>query len=336
MMSGTATLAVAAADGTWHRLAPYSAAHLFGGAECACDTQDVALEVDLTTALPSGLAATAEIWVGDSSCSNAVTRTSATNTSCKKLSSPSVQDFTVNATGPVHYPLPSRLLFTLSANDCGDIPLTANSVWLFVYYDPSNPLAICTLPLTETNATPPAPSGVAAAWQPDGSVVVRWTAPAAPGDVSSVVGYDILCAADDGTAEGSRRDAEFSLCTPAGIVRRTLQADDGALVSSGPPAAGNVLDPPAPDAVCAHVDANATSVTLHGLPSETAHRFAVVAVDAFGNAGASEAARLDAAPPPPPMAHAGCSVAGRGSVTPWLVIAFASLAVASVRRRRSR
>ncbi|HEY1585748.1 MAG TPA: hypothetical protein VGH63_08665, partial [Polyangia bacterium] len=292
---------------------------------------DVALEIDLTTALPSSLAATAEIWVGDISCANAVTRTSSANTTCKKLASPSVQDFTVNAAGPAEYPLPSRMLFNVSTNDCGDVPLAANSVYLFVYSDPNNPLATCTLPLTESNATPAAPSAVAAAWQPDSSVVVRWTAPA---DVSSLVGYDILCAADDGTAEGSRQDAQFSLCTPAGIVRRTLQADDGALVSSGPAAAGNVLAPPAPDAVCAHVDANATAVTLHGLPSGTAHRFAVVAVDAFGNAGASEVARLDVAPPAP-MAHAGCSVAGRGSVTPWLVIAFAWLAVASVRRRRS-
>lgn len=334
MMVGTASLAIAGADGTWHRLAQSEASHFFGGAECSCDTQDVALEIDLTTALPSNLAATAELWVGDSSCANASTRTSATNTGCKKLASLPVQDFTVDAAGPAYYPLPSRTLFTLATNDCGDIPLAANSVWLFVYSDPNDPLATCTLPLTESNATPPAPSGVAAVWQPDGSVLVRW---AAPRDVSSLVAYDVLCAADDGTAEGSRRDAAFSLCTPGGIVRRTLQADNGALVSSGPAAAGTVLDPPAPDAVCAHVDANATSVTLHGLPSETAHRFAVVAVDAFGNAGASEAARLDAAPPAPaPMAHAGCSAAGRGSIAPWLVIAFAALAIASVRRRRSR
>jgi hypothetical protein len=332
MMAGTASLAVADAGGTWHRLAPTEVPRFFGGAECACDTDDVALEIDLTTALPPSQAV-AEIWVGDSSCANAATRTSTANLGCKKIASPAVQDFTVDAAGPAHYPLSSRMLFTLSTGGCGDLPLAANSVWLFVYSDPNNPLGTCTLPLTESNVTPPAPSGVAAAWQPDGSVGVRWTSPP---DVSSLAGYDILCAADDGTAEGSRRDANFSRCTPAGIVRRTLMADDGALVSSGPAAAGNALDPPAPDAVCAHVAANATAVTLYGLASGTAHRFAVVAVDAFGNARASEAARLDAAPPAP-MTHAGCSMAGRGSVTPWLVIAFAFalLTVASARRRRA-
>jgi hypothetical protein len=342
MMAGVATLAVADADGTWHRLAPSEVPSFFGGAECSCDTQDVALEIDLVTALPVGAAqaAVAELWVGDSSCTNAATRLSSTNTTCKKLASPSPLDFTVHAaTGPARYPLRSRTLFSPSTNDCGEAPpRAANSLWLFVFNDPNNPMAACTLELSESNATPPAPSGVAAAWQPDGSVVVRWTAPATPSNGSTLAGYDILCAADDGTAEGSRGLASFSACTPAGIVRRTLVAADGALVSSGPAATGNALAPPQPDAVCAHVAADTTSATLRGLPSGTAHRFAVVAVDAFGNAGASETARLDAAPPAPPapMAHAGCSVAGRGSVTPWLVIAGTFLAVASVRRRRSR
>ena len=336
MMNGVATLAVSDGDGTWHRLASNEVAQFFGAAECACDTQDVALEIDLTTALPASVPATAEIWVGDSSCSNATTRTSATNTNCKKIASPSVQDFTVNAGGPLHYSLPARLLFDPSTNDCSHaLPFAANGIWVFVFTDVSNPLATCSLSLTEVSAAPLAPSGVAAAWQPDGSVALSWTAPAASPSAPAPVAYDILCAADDGTAEGSRHDANFSLCTPGGIVRRSLMADGGPLVSMGPAPAGNVFAPPSPDAVCAHVAADATSVTLHGLPGATAHRFAVVAVDASGNATASAATRLDAAPPAP-MSHGGCTVAGRGSVTPWLVIAFALAALATVRRRRPR
>ena len=334
MMTGTASLAVADANGGWHRLAPLEVSHFFGGAECACDTQDVALEIDLTQALPANVAATAEIWVGDSSCSNAATRTSASNTTCKRLATPSVQDFTVNAVGPLHYSLPSRTMFNPSTNDCTGAPVAANSVWVFVYSDVNDPLATCSLPLSESTAAPSAPTAVAAAWQPDGSVLLHWTAPVAGATASSIAGYDILCAADDGAAEGSRRAAAFSLCTPDGIVRRTLTADDGDLVSAGPAAAGDALAPPHPDAVCAHVAAEATATTLAGLPTDKAHRFAVVAVDAYGNAAASDAAHLDPAPPAT-QTKGGCSVAGRGSVTPWLVIAVALFVVGSLRRRRS-
>jgi MYXO-CTERM domain-containing protein len=335
LMTGTASLAVADGAGTWHELARSEVPQFFGGAECACDTQDVGLAIDLNTALPASQTGVAEIWVGDSSCADVATRTSASNTTCKKVATPSLQDFTINGAARLRYPLSSRTLFNLSANDCGDVPLAGNSVWVFIFTDPNQPLATCTLSLTESNAKPPAPSGVAASWLPDGSVSLSWTAPTG---APAPVGYDILCAADDGTAEGSRDFADFSLCTSGGIVRRALVADGGPLVGSGPATAGSALDPPSPDAVCAHAAATATGMTLHGLPTATAHRFAVVAIDAFGNAGASTAARLDAAPPAPPapMGHSGCSVAGRGSVAPWLAIAIALLAFASIRRRSSR
>ena len=62
---------------------------VFGTAECQCAGQsgnpDINVEIKLTTALPASTAANAQIWVGDSSCTNVMTRTSSSNTSCQLI-----------------------------------------------------------------------------------------------------------------------------------------------------------------------------------------------------------------------------------------------------------
>ncbi|MGZ3427630.1 MAG: fibronectin type III domain-containing protein [Polyangia bacterium] len=304
---------------------------LFGAAECACNTSDVNLEIKLVTPLPAGLSGTAEVWVGDSSCTNATTRTSASNMTCEKIATLPIQDFTINSNAPfsgIEVPLPARSLFSPLRHDCSFQPLAANGVYVFIYADVDNPYATCALSLTESSAPPPAPVDVSATRQDDGSVVVRWTAP--PERFVHPVAYDVLCATDDGApVAGSAAIADFSQCTSDGIVRRALHYSDGRVVPGGSaPSSGDAISTPRADAVCAHVDSDGRAATIAGLAWNTRYRFAVVAADASGNGAVSAPVTLDASTPPPPAppapTHRGCSVGGRGSVTPSALILLAA------------
>src|SRR6476646_10531752 len=112
MMTGTIGLAVPQGGGNFLTI-PSSqiTTGVFGIAECDCaetaNNPDINIEIKLTAALPAATAGTAEIWVGDSSCTNVTTRTSSSNTTCEKIASPSIQDFTINSTansgGGLHY-----------------------------------------------------------------------------------------------------------------------------------------------------------------------------------------------------------------------------------------
>src|SRR5207253_7239110 len=129
---------------------------------------------------PAATSATAEVWVGDSSCASATLRTSASNMTCEKIATLSIQDFTINSNtviDGIHVPLSARSLFSPLSHVCGSLPLAASGVYVFLYADPNSPYATCTLPLTESSESPPAPVDVSAARRDDGGVVVRWTAP---------------------------------------------------------------------------------------------------------------------------------------------------------------
>ena len=314
---------------------------LFGAAECACNTSDVNLEIKLTTPFPAATSGTAEVWVGDSTCTNATTRTSSSNTTCEKIAVLSIQDFTINGNTPasgIEVPLKARSLFSPYRHDCGSaLPLGANSVYVFLYADPNNPLATCSLSLTENSEPPPAPVDVSAARQDDGSVVVRWTAP--PERFVHPVAYDILCATEnDAPVAGSTAMADFSQCTPDGIVRRALHFSDGSpLPTNSAASSGDALSTPRADAVCAHVDGDGRVATVAGLDWGTRYRFAVVAADASGNGAVSAPVTLEPATPPPvepAPTHGGCSVGGRGSVTPSALILLAVVLAGLLRSRR--
>jgi hypothetical protein len=125
-MQGMATLAVAdAPGGTFLTVAPSAVPSLFGAAECQCDTTDVNLELRLTQPLPV-IAATAEVWVGDSSCELVTTRTSTSNTGCERIASLSAADLTAAGGGVVHVPLPSRALFSPLRHRCDEQPQAGN------------------------------------------------------------------------------------------------------------------------------------------------------------------------------------------------------------------
>lgn len=334
MLQGEPRLAIAADDGTFRAVAASAIPTLFGRAECVCDTSDVNLELALTQPLPAGTAGVAELWVGDDSCLSFAERTSTSSQRCQKIVSLSIQDLTIAGSGLIHLPIPARSLFAPFTHDCSSAPSAHNGVYLFAYADPANPLATCTLPLTETMDSPPPPIGVNAERQADGSVLVRWAAADDPS--ARIVAYDVLCMTDDGAAiGGSASNADFSQCTtgPTGITRRALPArDGGVIVGAANPRPDLGLTSPQPEAVCAHVVASATSVAIKGLDATRRVHIAVLGADAYGNGFESPVVTVEPAPAPAP--HGGCSVGGRASVTPWaLILAVAALSLLVARRR---
>jgi hypothetical protein len=266
MMTGTIGLAVPQSDGTFLTI-PSSqvSAGVFGRAECDCASAtanpDINLEIKLTAPFPASTSAVVDIWVGDSSCMNATTRTSSSNTTCQKIASPLIQDFTINSNATsagLHYTLkadslsnPNPQMPTVHTCDptMGALPTPSNSVYLFAYTDPNMPLATCTLTLTERLVGPdPATNGSAAGG--DGAVTLSWTAPGPGSNAPSF--FQILCSDDCGNPiQDSPNKQIYSVCENGVLSRRDLTsggsssggADGGTVTSTDMALAAATIDP---------------------------------------------------------------------------------------------
>ena len=248
MMTGSIGLAVPQADGTFLTIpSTQVTSGVFGRAECDCASAagnpDLNLEIKLTTPFPASSSGVVDIWVGDSSCTNATTRTSSSNTTCQKIASPSVQDFTINSNatsgGGLHYTLkadalsnpdPSNPAKHICDPNLGALPTPSNSVYLFVYNDPNSPLATCTLTLSERLVGPDKVTNPSAAGG-DSAVTLNWTAPG-PG-VNAPAFFQILCADDCGNpiADSPSASQIYSVCINGMLSRRNL-------TSGGPSSSG--------------------------------------------------------------------------------------------------
>jgi hypothetical protein len=238
MMTGTIGLAVPQTDGSFLTI-PSSqvTAGVFGRAECDCASAagnpDINLELKLTTPFPASTAGTVDIWVGDSSCMNATTRTSSSNTTCQKIASPPIQDFTVNSNATsssgLHYTLKANALSNPNPQDpnthtcdptMGALATPSNSVFLFAYTDPNMPLATCTLTLNERLQGPDiAINGKAAGG--DGAVTLSWTAPGPSSNQPAF--FQILCADDCGNPiQDTPNKQIYSVCENGVLSRRDL------------------------------------------------------------------------------------------------------------------
>ena len=219
-------------------------------AECQCaetaDNPDINIEIKLTAALPAATAGTAEIWVGDSSCTNVTTRTSSSNTTCEKIASPSIQDFTINSTansgGGLHYVVKADALTQPFKHLCdpnssgGPLPSASNSIYVFLFTDPNSPLATCSLTLSERTQGPD-PVTNAAASGGDGAVSLSWTPPSQGTYAPSF--FQVLCSDDCGNPIGSANKQIYSTCDNGVLSRRDLTSGgssnpgtDGGIVAS--------------------------------------------------------------------------------------------------------
>jgi len=253
MMTGTIGLAVPKNGGLFTIPTPQITTGVFGSAECECaeaaNNPDISIEIKLTTALPASTAATAQIWVGDSSCTNSQTRTSSSNTTCENIASPPIQDFTVNSTANsgsgLHYVIKADALSQPFKHMCdptqpGGPPSTAaNSIYVFIFQDPSMPLATCMLTLSEQLKGPDPVTNTSASGG-DGAVTLNWTPP--PLGTFAPSFFQVLCTDDCGNPVKSSPNTQiYSTCNNGVLARRDLTTGgsgigtgtDGGVASAG-------------------------------------------------------------------------------------------------------
>ncbi len=348
MMTGTIGLAVPQGNGNFLTIpSTQITTGVFGIAECQCasaaNNPDINLEIKLTTALPASTAGTAEIWVGDSSCTNVTTRTSSSNTTCEKIASPSIQDFTINSTANsgsgLHYVIKANALSQPFKHMCdptvsgGPLPTASNSVYVFIYTDPNNPLATCQLTLSERLQGPDPVTNTSASGG-DGAVTLNWMPPSQGTYAPSF--FQILCSDDCGNPIGSADTQIYSTCDNGVLSRRDLTMGgpstggaDGGVTSTDmavaarrfeslpwhPNATSCPADMGTPDGgglfgmgsgplsgldpayICTNqISPSQNSSRIGGLVNGQVYHFLILSVDAYGNATPS--ALVDGTPQP--------------------------------------
>ncbi|HEY2744870.1 MAG TPA: MYXO-CTERM sorting domain-containing protein, partial [Polyangia bacterium] len=286
----------------------------------------IALDLELTQALPAGSVGTAEVWVG-TGCDDFATRTNTSTPVCEKIASLSIQDLSIEGNGAVEIPLPSRALFSPLMHDC-NVGAWSHEVYLVVYDDPAHPLASCTLNLSGGGAPPAAPTDASAERRRNGDIVVSWTPQGT--DPNGLDHYDVVCAHAEGPWALRAGDPYFSACIDGAIVRRAFFATDGTRLT--PPASSSSespLFPPTPAATCGQAQSGDSSLTINGLAVFPDDRFEGVVVhsDALGNG----------TPSPPfaigPVPTGGCAIGGTPELGPLGLVAVALLML--LRRRRA-
>ena len=354
-LAGTVGLAIPDGKGGYESVQAASIPYVFGAAECQCATQDIALEIQLTSAFGNADApGTVEVWVG-AGCDDYTTRTTPGQTACEKLTTgvPFFTEFTTASPDGlfIHVPIPAQSLFAPVTHVCS--PLTvSNGIYVLIYNDPTQPTASCTLTDLTENAHPPtAVTDVKASpdtTSPTGGVNVSWTLP--PQTSFNPSNFEILCADEAGNPEGIfTTPASYSVCEPTGIERRQIPTGG---VTTGPPLKVRPDKTPAMGTfasfdqrfVCGSVSAVGNDMKLLLDPTK-AHQIEVLAVDLFGNVtpspvvsvGASTTGNDMGSGSEPTKSH-GCSMGGAAASSPWAVafvlLALTALVVRSQRRRR--
>jgi hypothetical protein len=336
-LSGTVGIAVRNQDGTVDTLPSALVSSLFGAAECACDTQDLNLQVKLTQALPAGTQGSVEVWVG-TACDNLAVRTAIGSTQCERIQTIDIDKLTtLSGVGPegILVPIPSRTLFSPVVHDCAQASTVTNKVYLLAFTNPTTPFATCTLDLNESTAPPVPVTQVTTTRDPrDGAVKVHWLLP----DVTSPyypLGFQLLCADDAGQPIGNQESSAYSVCQDGMLARRAL--------SSAHPSTSNLpatapLASLSPAYVCSPPVASSQSETvLQGIDPHRAIHVTVVAFDKYGNTSASSVVDVAPLPPAPASPSHGCSFAGASHTPPLGVclLALATLMLLGRARRRS-
>jgi len=241
MQVGTAMLGTITADvglavpdpdnnGSITSVATTSVPYVFGGAECACMSNDVYLQMRVTaTTFAVGATGTLEVWVG-TGCDNYTTRTTSNQQQCYKLANlngVTFQSFTNGANNGGTYlniPVDASRLFTPPTGTC---PASINeSRGIYVILVPSGAApqtdyTLCSLNLTVVNqgaaaANPSTGSG-------DGAVTVSW--PPIPSGSVQPTSFQILCADENGDPIPALQKGYkqyYSTCIDGNLIRRKL------------------------------------------------------------------------------------------------------------------
>jgi MYXO-CTERM domain-containing protein len=332
-LSGTTGLAIKNASGSVETVQGSQLASLFGDAECACGTEDINLQVKLSSGLPVGTAGSVEVWVGVG-CDSYAVRSSPGQATCEQVATLDIQQLTSLSTAGadgILVPIPSRTLFAPVTHACPSGVAVASQVYLIAFDNPAENIASCSLDLFGQTHGPESAQAPSATRAADGTVTVRWTGPDATSSYFPT-GYQLLCADLDGRPlAGSAREPTYSLCQDGIMARRSLP---GVTYSQPPLPAKAMLASLHPAYACSPpLGATATQATLEGIAPERPFQLTVVAFDKYGNASASSVVAVDVAPAAPP-AH-GCSFTD-APATPPVGLALLTLALSLLLRRTRR
>jgi hypothetical protein len=354
---------------------------VFGAGECACDTNDVNLQIKLSQAYPVGTVVRPEVWIGPS-CDQLASRIG-TSATCQKIDVTTItpQTFVIGGTTGtdfINIPIPATRTFAPLTRTC-DENQHNNGVWVLLFTtDDSTPNGTCTLTPTASGVLPQKPTNVTAGGG-EKAVTLNWDTPSSTLNKASF--FQILCADDQGqVVPGLRNDNQeqaYTTCVDGNIRRRQFPATtggggtDGGVVTTtdagarplppiplGPQAIGDDLagadltgvdmavpsGPTAfattinPDYICSNkIQSNQTSARIEGLINGKQYQFAVIAINDYSNASASDV--LTASPQPTEDlwerinnsgAHPNgfCEVGPRGRPL-WLIEALGALLVAA-------
>jgi hypothetical protein len=242
-LAGTVGLSIPTPSGR-QTVQAASVPFMFNLPECACSptnpSQQVALEIKLTTALPIATAGTTELWVGNG-CDNYTTRTTPNQTACQKLTTLDITRFTTGSTesGLIEIPIPGDALTSPQPNGgmhvCTAAPTTSNNVYIFAYTNPAMPFASCTLNLTQQTQGPTAVLGLNAG-SGDSAINLTWRLP--PQSSYTAKQFQVLCSDDAGNPIGlsSVPDPLYSTCVNGVLERRS------GLTGGAPPTTGGTSD----------------------------------------------------------------------------------------------
>ncbi len=204
-----------------------SLGNVFGQAECLCDDpatdqNDLQLEILLTQLLPADAnGSSLELWVGNG-CDSYTTRTNPNLTTCQKIATTlQAQSFITGVASTnviIRTPISASSLSAPTINSCTGAT-QSRSIYLFIFKDPTSPLATCTLN-TNINNTGPAAPGSPSVDSGDEAVTVKWKPPAAT-DLQPLY-YQLLCASADGQPVPNKKSSEqaYSTCLAGGDFRQ--------------------------------------------------------------------------------------------------------------------
>jgi hypothetical protein len=261
MLAGTVGIALPDMTSIQAASVPFT----FSGADCTCSTDDLLLDIFLTSTLPSSTTGTLEFWVGAGCDTNTTARTTQGQTTCEKIDTNVAFAQFVQGTTPtgghIFISIPARKLFSPVVNQCPN-GTTNNGLFVLLFsgVSTSGPAsAICSIPSLQLSSGLATPAQDVTAAPGDGAVTLSWTIPTG----STTLNYQVLCADANGNPGRSNPPANiYSTCVDGVMERRALNTggslpggtdDAGTGTASLPLSTSSVPSdpdgvPPAPDA----------------------------------------------------------------------------------------
>jgi len=313
-LGGTVGLALRNSDGTFTTIATDAVPSAFSRADCQCNSNDINLQIQVTSPLPVSPQLTVEVWVGVG-CDSYTTRTAVNQTQCEQLTTgvPQYLQFTSSASTSspyIYIPIPAASLFSPKVNTC-TTPTASNQIYVVLFSDP-NMQAICKLSGLQEVTTSPQKLNPSAA-PGDGRVSLSWPNP----DVGQITPqyYQVLCATADGKVVPGKggNQLAYSVCTSdKELFRRKIPTGGSLGTGTGTGTGGTAdlgtaneplgagLGPEATESqttfeslhpmyVCSDpIQVNGRNATISGLNNNEAYQFILVSVDAYGNPTASD------------------------------------------------